>query len=218
MAEITADLVKRLRETTGAGMMDCKKALGETGGDFDAAVDWLRKKGLAAAHKKAGRVAAEGLVAVVVEGGRGADRRGQFRDRLRRPQRQVPGASSAPSPSWRLRARTSQDLTAKPMPGEGKTVADKLTDLIATIGENMSLRRMATLSAGNRRRGVLCPQRPGPGPRQDRRPRRAGVDGRQGEAGRPRQADRHACGGGQPAGAEHRCRRPGGRSSASGRC
>src|SRR5499426_921734 len=72
MAEITADLIKRLRETTGAGMMDCKKALSESGGNFDDSVDWLRKKGLAAAQKKAGRVAAEGLVAVVVEGGRGA--------------------------------------------------------------------------------------------------------------------------------------------------
>ena len=72
MAEITADLIKRLRENTGAGMMDCKKALSEMKGEFDDAVDWLRKKGLAAAQKKAGRVAAEGLVAVVVEGGRGA--------------------------------------------------------------------------------------------------------------------------------------------------
>src|SRR4030095_1520151 len=72
MAEITADLIKRLRETTGAGMMDCKKALSEMKGEFDDAVDWLRKKGLAAAQKKAGRVAAEGLVAAVVEGDRGA--------------------------------------------------------------------------------------------------------------------------------------------------
>ena len=72
MAEITADLIKRLRENTGAGMMDCKKALSESGGNFDDSVDWLRKKGLAAAQRKAGRVAAEGLVAVVVDGGRGA--------------------------------------------------------------------------------------------------------------------------------------------------
>src|SRR3546814_8968895 len=72
MAEITAALVKQLRGVTGAVMMDCKKALGETAGDVEGAVDWLRKKGLAAAAKKAGRVAAEGLVGVVAEGGRGA--------------------------------------------------------------------------------------------------------------------------------------------------
>ncbi len=72
MAEITAALVKELREISGAGMMDCKKALAETSGDMEAAVDWLRKKGLAAAAKKAGRVAAEGLVGVVAEGTQGA--------------------------------------------------------------------------------------------------------------------------------------------------
>src|SRR5690349_16085349 len=72
MAEITAALVKELREKTGAGMMDCKKALGETGGDLEGAVDWLRKKGLAAAAKKAGRVAAEGLVGVATKGKTGA--------------------------------------------------------------------------------------------------------------------------------------------------
>src|SRR4051812_25670523 len=72
MAEITASLVKELREKTGAGMMDCKKALGETSGDLEQAVDWLRKKGLAAAAKKAGRVAAEGLVGVAAEGKSGA--------------------------------------------------------------------------------------------------------------------------------------------------
>src|SRR3546814_1424161 len=72
MAEITAALVKELREASGAGMMDCKKALTESGGDLEAAVDWLRKKGLAAAAKKAGRVAAEGLVGVAAEGTRGA--------------------------------------------------------------------------------------------------------------------------------------------------
>ena len=72
MAEITAELIKKLRETSGAGMMDCKKALAENSGDFDAAVDWLRKKGLAAAAKKAGRVASEGLVALAVEGNQGA--------------------------------------------------------------------------------------------------------------------------------------------------
>ena len=87
MAEVTASLVKELREKTGAGMMDCKRALGETGGDMEAAVDWLRKKGLAAAAKKAGRVAAEGLIGAATRNrGRGAGR-GQLRDRFRRPQR-----------------------------------------------------------------------------------------------------------------------------------
>ena len=91
MAEITAALVKDLRDKTGAGMMDCKKALTETGGDMEAAIDWLRKKGLAAAAKKAGRVAAEGLVGVAVDGTAGRAGRSQRRDRFRRPQRRVPG-------------------------------------------------------------------------------------------------------------------------------
>ena len=147
MAEITADLIKRLRENTGAGMMDCKKALSEMKGEFDDAVDWLRKKGLAAAQKKAGRVAAEGLVAVVVEGGRGAvvevNSETDFVARNDKFQGFVGAVAKLAAQSKDL-----QDLTAKPMPGEGKTVADRLTDLVATIGENMSLRRMATLSAG----------------------------------------------------------------------
>ncbi len=147
MAEITADLIKRLRETTGAGMMDCKKALSEMSGEFDDAVDWLRKKGLAAAQKKAGRVAAEGLVGVVVEGGRGAivevNSETDFVARNDKFQGFVAAVAKRAVQSSDL-----QDLAAKPIPGEGKTVADKLTDLVATIGENMSLRRMATLSAG----------------------------------------------------------------------
>jgi elongation factor Ts len=147
MAEITADLIKRLRENTGAGMMDCKKALSEMKGEFDDAVDWLRKKGLAAAQKKSGRVAAEGLVAVVVEGGRGAivevNSETDFVARNDKFQSFVGAVAKLAAQSKDL-----QDLTGKPIPGEGKTVADKLTDLVATIGENMSLRRMATLSAG----------------------------------------------------------------------
>jgi len=147
MAEITADLIKRLREATGAGMMDCKKALSESGGNFDDSVDWLRKKGLAAAQKKAGRVAAEGLVAVVVEGGRGAvvevNSETDFVARNDKFQCFVGAVAKLA-----VQSKDLQDLTAKPIPGAGKTVADKLTDLMATIGENMSLRRMATLSAG----------------------------------------------------------------------
>ncbi len=147
MAEITADLIKRLRETTGAGMMDCKKALNESSGNFDDSVDWLRKKGLAAAQKKAGRVAAEGLVAVVVDGGRGAivevNSETDFVARNDKFQRFVAAVAKLA-----VQSKDLQDLAAKPIPGEGKNVADKLTDLVATIGENMSLRRMATLSAG----------------------------------------------------------------------
>ena len=148
MAEITADLIKRLRETTGAGMMDCKKALNESGGNFDDSVDWLRKKGLAAAQKKAGRVAAEGLVAVVVEGNRGAlvevNSETDFVARNDKFQSFVAAVGKLAAQSKDL-----AELTAKTMPGEGKSVADKLTDLVAAIGENMSLRRMATLSAGS---------------------------------------------------------------------
>lgn len=153
MAEIKADLIKRLRETTGAGMMDCKKALSESGGNFEDSVDWLRKKGLAAAQKKAGRVAAEGLVAVVVDGGRGAvvevNSETDFVARNDKFQAFVAGVAKLA-----VQSKDLQDLSAKTIPGEGKTVADKLTDLVATIGENMSLRRMATLSTGA---GVVAP-------------------------------------------------------------
>ena len=86
MANVTAQMVKELRERTGAGMMDCKAALSETAGDLEQAVDLLRKKGLAKAAKKAGRIAAEGLVGVARERHQGRRGRGQFGDRFRRPQ------------------------------------------------------------------------------------------------------------------------------------
>jgi elongation factor Ts len=147
MAEITADLIKRLRETTGAGMMDCKKALSETAGEFDGAVDWLRKKGLAAAQKKASRVAAEGLVAALVEGNRGAvvevNSETDFVARNDKFQGFVAGVAKLA-----LESKDLPDLMARTLPADGKSVADKLTDLIATIGENMSLRRMAAVSVG----------------------------------------------------------------------
>jgi elongation factor Ts len=146
MAEITADLIKRLREATGAGMMDCKKALTETSGDFEGGVDWLRKKGLAAAQKKAGRVAAEGLVAAIVDGGRGAvvevNSETDFVARNDKFQGFVNGVAKLA-----VQSKDLADLSAKTLPGEGKSVAEKLTDLIATIGENMSLRRMAAVTA-----------------------------------------------------------------------
>jgi elongation factor Ts len=146
MAEITPDMIKKLRETTGAGMMDCKKALAENSGDPDAAVDWLRKKGLATAAKKAGRVAAEGLVGVQVEDGRGAlvevNSETDFVARNDKFQGFVSGVVKLATQS-----KDVADLSSKTLPGEGKTVADKLTELVATIGENMGLRRMAVLSA-----------------------------------------------------------------------
>ena len=144
MAEITAATVKELRERTGAGMMDCKKALGETKGDMEAAIDWLRTKGLAAAAKKAGRTAAEGLVGVAVAGNRGAvvevnsetdfvSRNEQFQEFVRTV---AELALSGPG--------TVGGLLAASWPGGG-TVEEKLTANIATIGENQSLRRSAVL-------------------------------------------------------------------------
>ena len=146
---ITAALVKELREKSGAGMMDCKKALAENDGNIEAAMDWLRTKGLAAAAKKAGRVAAEGLVACVVDGTTGAAlevnsetdfvaRNDQFQTFVRDV------ASLVPSVGTDIDA-----LSAAGYPGSDKTVADVLTDNIATIGENQSLRRAFTLSVEN---------------------------------------------------------------------
>jgi elongation factor Ts len=144
MAEITAATVKELRERTGAGMMDCKKALGETGGEMEAAIDWLRTKGLAAAAKKAGRTAAEGLVGVAVRETKGAvvevnsetdfvAKNEQFQDFVRT----VAG----------LALETGSDVEALGAAAwpTGGTVQEKLTANIATIGENQSLRRAAVL-------------------------------------------------------------------------
>jgi elongation factor Ts len=146
MAEITAALVRDLREKTGAGMMDCKKALAETNGDLEAAVDWLRKKGLAAAAKKASRTAAEGLVGVAVNGAAGA----------------VVEVNSetdfvAKNETFQAFVRVVTDIAlvnnadqpvvmAAPYPGEARSVAEQLTHNVATIGENQSVRRMAALS------------------------------------------------------------------------
>ncbi|GEO81760.1 translation elongation factor Ts [Pararhodospirillum oryzae] len=146
MAEITAALVKGLREKTGAGMMDCKKALAETNGDMEAAVDWLRTKGLAAAAKKAGRTASEGLVGVCVDGTRGAvvemNAETDFVARNEIFQGFVESLARLA-----LDAGSDRDaLAATPFPGEARTVAEQVTHLIATIGENMNLRRTAALS------------------------------------------------------------------------
>jgi len=145
MAQISARLVKDLRDKTGAGMMNCKKALTETGGDLDTAVDWLRKNGLAAAAKKAGRVAAEGLVGAAADGPRGAlveiNAETDFVGRNEEFQTFVASVVeiALASPGG------IDTLAAKKMP-DGATVEETLTGLIARIGENMSLRRSAVLT------------------------------------------------------------------------
>jgi len=144
MAEITAALVKELREKTGAGMMDCKKALGETAGDLEGAVDWLRKKGLAAAAKKAGRVAAEGLVAVAAEGTVGAvvevNAETDFVGRNDQFQAFVKSVAA-------VALKSENDVAAIKAAklASGKTVEEEVTSLIATIGENMNFRRAKVL-------------------------------------------------------------------------
>jgi elongation factor Ts len=144
MAEITAASVKELRERTGAGMMDCKKALAENNGEMEASVDWLRAKGLAAAAKKSGRTAAEGLVGVAVAGTRGAvvevNSETDFVAKNEQFQEFVREVSQ-------LTLQTGSDveaLKAASYPGGG-TVEEKLTNNIATIGENQSLRRATVL-------------------------------------------------------------------------
>ena len=138
---VTAAMVKELREKSGAGMMDCKKALNETEGDVDAAVDWLRKKGLSAAAKKSGRVAAEGLIGAVTAGQKGAlievNSETDFVARNEAFQGFVSGlAALSLTHEGDLAA-----LVAADFPGSGRTVADELTHNIATIGENMTIRR-----------------------------------------------------------------------------
>ena len=152
MTAISASLVKQLREQSGAGMMDCKKALQETDGDLDAAVDWLRTKGLAKAAKKAGRVAAEGLVGVasqdtdsgpigvVVEVNSETDfvaRNEQFQELV----------SDVARTSLSVGGDVEK-LGAAPYPGADKSVNEHITEMVATIGENMTLRRSQAVTAG----------------------------------------------------------------------
>ena len=147
MAEVTASLVKALREKTGAGMMDCKTALTESQGDMEQAVDWLRKKGLSRASQKADRVAAEGLIGVTLRGKTGAivevnsetdfvARNERFQDMVRTV------AGLALDAGGDL-----ERLLATPYPGKGMSVEAYVKELVATIGENMSVRRTAQLSA-----------------------------------------------------------------------
>jgi len=145
MANITAALVKELREKTGAGMMDCKGALNETQGDLEAAVDWLRTKGLAKAAKKAGRVAAEGLVAVESAGHHAAIVEvNSETDFVARND----GFQAFAREAAKLALDTDgtlEGLEAATFPGASTTVKESLANLIATIGENMTLRRVAKL-------------------------------------------------------------------------
>lgn len=145
MTQVTAEMIKNLRETTGAGMLDCRKALTETNGDMEAAIDWLRKKGLSAAAKKSGRVAAEGVVAVAVEGNKGAI-----------IELNAETDFVARNDQFQALARTTAELAVRHSIGEveelkntkdghGKTVAENITNAIATIGENMNLRRSAIM-------------------------------------------------------------------------
>jgi elongation factor Ts len=148
MAEITAALVKELREISGAGMMDCKKALVETSGNLEEASDWLRKKGLAAAAKKAGRVAAEGLVGAVAEGTQGALVEVNCETDFVARNEQFQGFVGAVT-KLALGATDIEAVKTQKLPGEGHTVAEKLTQLVATIGENMQLRRTARLTVSD---------------------------------------------------------------------
>jgi len=149
MAEITAALVKDLREKTGAGMMDCKRALTETGGVLEPAIDWLRTKGLAAAAKKSGRIAAEGLVGVISAPGRAAmvevNAETDFVARNDTFQAFVEAVA-------KIALQVGEDLDAikaASFPGSGRTVAEELTHLVATVGENMNLRRARVLGVGS---------------------------------------------------------------------
>ncbi len=148
MAEITAAAVKELREKSGAGMMDCKAALTETDGDMDAAVDWLRKKGLSAAAKKAGRAAAEGLVGMVVEGGVGAlvevNAETDFVARNETFQKFVAKVAQ-------IALENGADVDALKAAdfGDGNTVEEATVNQVATIGENIGLRRSTRLNVSN---------------------------------------------------------------------
>ena len=154
MAEITAAAVKELRDRSGAGMMDCKKALTEANGDLEAATDWLRAKGLAAAQKKSSRTAAEGLVGVAVEGTKGVAvevnsetdfvaKNEQFQDFVR----------TATQVALNVDGDDVEALKAASYPG-GSTVGEKLTDNVATIGENQQIRRIKSVAVSE---GVVVP-------------------------------------------------------------
>ena len=146
---VTAAMVKELREKSGAGMMDCKKALAETNGDMEAAVDWLRTKGLAAAAKKAGRVAAEGLVGVATDGTRGAMVEINSETDFVAKNEQFQGFVRDVTQVALAGSITDIDALGAAAYPAGGTVAEALTQNIATIGENQSLRRTAIMSVSS---------------------------------------------------------------------
>ncbi|MEQ9115565.1 MAG: translation elongation factor Ts [Rickettsiales bacterium] len=148
MAQITASLVKDLREKTGAGMMDCKKALQECDGDFESAVDWLRKKGHALAGKKSGRVAAEGLVAVAVDGSKGvAVELNAETDFVARNENFQELVSNVVHTA--MEVENVEELSEKKCMNASKSVKEEIVDAIAVIGENMNLRRMSSLEVSS---------------------------------------------------------------------
>lgn len=152
MTEIKASLVKELREKTGAGMMECKKALSEVGGDLEAAIDFLRKKGMSVAEKKAGRVASQGLVGVAVAGTQGAIV--ELNSETDFVAKNVDFQSFLGQVTEIALAQKGDIEAIKAADMNGKTVADTLTELIARIGENMTLRRAGYVSVTN---GVVVP-------------------------------------------------------------
>ena len=145
MAEITASLVKELREKSGAGMMDCKKALSENNGSIDESIDWLRTKGLAAAAKKSGRIASEGLIGIAMEGNTGAVVEVNSETDFVARNVEFQGFVSAVA-NLALNNGSMDSLNAAPYSDSGKSVEEKLTDMISTIGENMNIRRVSTVS------------------------------------------------------------------------
>ena len=146
---VTAAQVKELRESTGAGMMDCKKALNETNGDMEAAVDWLRTKGLASAAKKSGRTASEGLVAVATTGNKAAVVEINSETDFVARNEQFQGLVEAVAGYAIAVNGDVEALKAHTCSNAGKPVVDVITDAIATIGENMNLRRSAALEVSN---------------------------------------------------------------------
>ena len=146
MATITASMVKDLRDKTGAGMMDCKAALGETNGDMEAAVDWLRKKGLSKAAKKAGRVAAEGLIAIMVAPQKGAMVELNSETDFVARNDHFQGLAKMIAD---VALRVGEDIEAiKAAKAGSMAISDAISSAIATIGENITLRRAAVLSVG----------------------------------------------------------------------
>ncbi|MGV6801814.1 MAG: translation elongation factor Ts [bacterium] len=154
MAAITAQMVKDLREKTGAGMMDCKGALKETDGDIEAAIDWLRKKGLSKAAKKAGRTAADGLVAVAIDSNKGVvvevNAETDFVARNETFQEMVAQIAKT---ALTVDGNTEK-LKAATYPGSEKTVEEYIAEMVGQIGENMTLRRAQAVSVSD---GVVVP-------------------------------------------------------------